>query len=204
MTDLRIIKGQEMKKSIILSTIKLIAEEGIEGISTQKIADHLNTSKSNIFHHFKSVDIILDEVFAAILQSMLEPISSHNFKNVKEFLMFIGKGVYQLSDEERTIYIVMFQLYTMSLHNRKYQDLILSQKEKIIQVISSELLKLTAADKDTCETVSEMLLMSLDGYGLSALLDERSPHYERLWELNVNYLCELLSERKGGSHDQNS
>ncbi|MBS3990684.1 MAG: TetR/AcrR family transcriptional regulator [Erysipelothrix sp.] len=201
MTDLRIIKGKEMKKNIIFSTLKLIAEEGIEGISTQKIADHLNISKSNIFHHFKSVDIILDEVFATILQSMLEPISSHNYKNVKEFLMFIGKGVYQLIYEERTIYIVMFQLYTMSLHNEKYQNLILRQKEKIIQVISSELSKLTDSDKDTCETVSEILLMSLDGYGLSALLDERPPHYERLWELNVDYLCNLLSESKGGSYD---
>ena len=201
MTDLRTVKGQEMKKNIIHTSIKILAQEGIEGISAKKIADALKISKSNIFHHFKSVENILDEVFDTILNYMVEPITSHNFKNVKELIMFIGQGIYNLSSEERTIYVVTFQLYTLSLYNHKYQDVLLKQKKKIIQVISNELLKLTHSDKDTCKTVSEMVLMTLDGYGLSALLDDKHHHYKKLWEINTHHWCDLLSENKGGSHD---
>lgn len=204
MTDLRTIKGQEMKKNIILTTINILAREGIEGISTRKIAEDLNISKSNIFHHFKSVENILDEVFDTILNYMIQPITTHNFKNAKEFIMFIGQGIYHLSSEDRTIYVVTFQLYTLSLYNHKYQDALLKQKEKIVQVITKELIKLTHSDIDTCKTVSEMLLMTLDGYGLSALLHENSHHYKKLWELNANYWCDILSENKGVTHDKNS
>lgn len=204
MTDLRTIKGQEMKKNIILTTINILAREGIEGISTRKIAEDLNISKSNIFHHFKSVENILDEVFDTILNYMVQPITTHNFKNVKDFIMFIGQGIYHLSLEERTIYVVTFQLYTLSLYNHKYQDVLLKQKEKIVQVITKEISKLTHSDKDTCKTVSEMLLMTLDGYGLSALLDEKPHHYKKLWELNANHWCDILSENKGVTNDKNS
>lgn len=200
-TDLRTVKGQETKKNIIHTSINILAQEGIEGISANKIADALKISKSNIFYHFKSVENILDEVFDTILNYMVEPITSHNFKNVKELIMFIGQGIYNLSSEERTIYVVTFQLYTLGLYNHKYQDVLLKQKKKIIQVISNELLKLTHSDKDTCKTVSEMVLMTLDGYGLSALLDDKHHHYKKLWEINTLYWCDLLSENKGGSHD---
>lgn len=201
MQDLRLVKGLEMKRSIVMATIDLIAREGIEGISTQKIANSLNISKSNIFHHFKSVEAILDEVFATILKSMVEPISNHHFDNVKEFMMFIGEGIFHLSTEDRNIYIVTFQLYTLSLHNQKYQDLLLSQKESIVQVISNELLKLTHSNHETCAMVAEMILMTLDGYGLSALMEGNSDHYQKLWDLNTNYWIDMLLTNAGGTHD---
>lgn len=201
MQDLRLVKGLEMKRSIVLTTIDLIASEGIEGISTQKIANSLNISKSNIFHHFKSVEAILDEVFATILNTMIEPISNHHFNNVKEFIMFIGQGIFNLNKEERNIYIVTFQLYTLSLHNRKYQELLVRQKESIVKVISDELFKLTHSDHEVCSMVAEMILMTLDGYGLSVLLEENPSHFQKLWVLNTNYWMDMLSTNTGGSHD---
>lgn len=200
MTDLRIVKGQEMKKNIIHASIEILAKEGVEAISAKKIADTLNTSKSNIFHHFKSVESILDEVFDTILSYMIDPIIGHNFKSVKELMMFIGQGIYNLSTEERTVYIVTFQFYITSLYNSEYQNNLLKQKEKIIQVITNQLLKLSGSDEDTCKIVSEMILMTLDGYGLSALLDNNHHHYKKLWEININYWCELLAE-KGENND---
>ena len=201
MQDLRIIKGQEMKRSIVLSTIDLIASDGIEGISTQKLANSLNISKSNIFHHFKSVEAILDEVFSTILNTMIEPISNHHFDNVKEFMMFIGDGAFHLSNEDRSIYIVTFQLYTLSLHHQKYKDLLLRQKEDIVQVISNELIRLSHSNQEICTMVAEMILMTLDGYGLSSLLEENPNHYQKLWELNTTYWSDLLLTNKGGIHD---
>lgn len=190
-----------MKKNIINASIEILAKEGIEAISAKKIADTLNISKSNVFHHFKSVESILDEVFDTILSYMIYPIIGHNFTTVKELIMFLGKGIYNLNSEERTIYVVTFQLYTISLYNSKYQANLLKQKGKIIQVITNELLKLSDSDENTCKIVSEMILMTLDGYGLSALLDNKQHHYKKLWEISTNYWCELLAEKKGGAND---
>ena len=86
------------------------------------------------------------------------------------------------------------------LFRSKYQNNLLKQKQAIMQVITNELLKLTSADEETCKTVSEMMLMTLDGYGLSSLLDNKHLHYKKLWEININYWCELLTE-KGENND---
>lgn len=201
MIDLRIQKGQRMRNSIIQAAIKILEHEGIEGISANKIADTLQISKSNIFHHFKSIDNVIDEVFDTIMSFMMKSITSHSFESVKDFLMFLGQGIYNLSSEERTIYIVTFQFYTLSLYNGMYQDKLLKQKDKIIDVISNELFKLTSTDRDRCKTVSEMILMTLDGYGLSALLDNKHHSYEKLWKINTHYWCDMLSKKKGELYD---
>lgn len=201
MKDLRIAKGQEMRLSIILAVIDLIANEGIEGLSTQKIAASLRISKSNIFYHFKSVEIILDEVFDTILSAMVQPIVNHPYKTAKDLITFIGQDSLNMNSYARNMTIVIFQFYTLSLHNHKYQQLLLRQKENIIFAITNELVKLTHSDQETCKIVSEMILMSLDGYGLSALLDGNHLHYQKLWELNTNYWCCLLTRNKGDLHD---
>jgi AcrR family transcriptional regulator len=199
--DLRAVKGMETKNNIIQASIKILAKEGIEGISTRKIAETLKISKSNIFHHFKSVENILDEVFNFILQAMIQPIKKQSFKRPEDFLMFLGQGIYNIKSEERTGYIVMFQLYTLSLYNKKYQKILLDQTTQIVNTMALVLKKLSLSDLVTCTMVSEMVLMTLDGYGLSALLDDNRHHYKKLWEINTHLWCGLLSENKGGKHD---
>lgn len=201
MQDLRIVKGLEMKRSIILAASALIASEGIKGLNTQKIADSLNISKSNIFYHFKSVEMILEGVFDTIFSAMVQPIVNHPYKTVKDLIIFIGHDILNLNSDARLISLVTFQFYTLSLHNLKYQQLLLKQKENITSAIANELIKLTHSDQETCNIVSEMILMTLDGYGLSALLDGNHLHYQKLWELNTNYWCCLLTRNKGDLHD---
>ncbi len=197
MKDLRIVKGQEMRKKIIQTSIELLSNEGIEAISAQKIADALKTSKSNLFHHFKSIDTILDAVFDTILSYMIDPITRFSFTSLEDLMAFIGNGIYNISDNDRAVYIVTFQLYSISLYNTKYKTNLLKQKEKIIETIANELLKLSSAKKETCVIVAEMMLMTLDGYGLSALLDENNTHYQKLWEISTKHWCHLL----GGTND---
>ena len=197
MKDLRIVKGQEMRKKIIQTSIELLSNEGIEAISAQKIADALKTSKSNLFHHFKSIDTILDAVFDTILSYMIDPITRFSFTSLEDLMVFIGNGIYNISDNDRAVYIVTFQLYSISLYNTKYKTNLLKQKEKIIETIANELLKLSSANKEICIIVAEMMLMTLDGYGLSALLDANNTHYQKLWEISTKHWCHLL----GGTND---
>ncbi len=193
MEDQRIIKGQRMKIKIIETAIKILEKEGIEGISAHKIADTLDVSKSNIFHHYKSINNIIEEVFETLMQFMIEPITVHGYERLEDFFMYLGQSIYNLSPAERTIYVGTFQFYTFSLYNNKYQHKFLEQKEKMIEVISNELYKLSGSEKKTCSIVSKMILMTLDGYGLSALIDQDNQSYEELWKVNTSYWCHMLN-----------
>lgn len=199
--DLRVIKGQKMRSSIIQAAINILEQEGMEGISAKKIADTLKISKSNIFHHFQSVDNIIEEVFETVMGFMTDSIAVHSYQSAKDFILHLGQGISNLSSEERTIYIVTFQFYTLGLHDKKYQDQLLKQKQRTIDLISKELYKCTGAKKEICKSVSEMILMTLDGYGLSALMDNTHDSYQKLWEISTHYWCDMLSEEKGELYD---
>ena len=41
--------------------------------------------------------------------------------------------------------------------------------------------------------VSKMILMTLDGYGLSALIEQDNQSYEELWKVNTSYWCHMLN-----------
>ena len=53
--DQRKAKGEETKQKIIESAIQIVSLEGIKGLSAKKVADNAGISKSNVFHHFKSL-----------------------------------------------------------------------------------------------------------------------------------------------------
>ena len=203
-SDQRTIKGLETKNNIIQASIEILAEQGVEGLSAKKISDALKISKSNIFHHFKSVDMILEQVFDSILMAMVEPIKNHSFESPRDFFIFMGQGIYKIDSQERKIYIVLFQFYTLSLYNKKYQTMLINQKKQIVENMAQVLENISLSDSQVCHRVSEMVLMTLDGYGLSALLDEKNDHYEKLWQISTSHWCHLLSENKGGNHGKDS
>ncbi|WP_280770181.1 TetR/AcrR family transcriptional regulator [Salipaludibacillus daqingensis] len=190
--DLRITKGNETKGRILTASMKIISEEGIEGLSAKKIADLLGISKSNIFHHFGSVDGVLDLVFENILIDLVEPVKSHQGPDLEEFLLFLGESIYSLSEEEKLSYSVLFNFYTTCLHNEKYRTYLLKAKQEMIDAIATQLSYYSSQEKEKLLKVSEMIIMTLDGFGLHSLLEEELVTLKEIWILQVKAWKSLL------------
>jgi len=190
--DLRITKGNETKGRILTASMKIISEEGIEGLSAKKIADLLGISKSNIFHHFGSVDRVLDLVFENILTDLVEPVKSYQGPDLEGFLLFLGEGIYSLSEEEKLSYSVLFNFYTTCLHNEKYRTYLLKAKQEMNDAIAVQLTNYSSQNKEKILKVSEMIIMTLDGYGLHSLLEEEVLTLKEIWTLQVKAWQSLL------------
>ncbi|WP_026477497.1 TetR/AcrR family transcriptional regulator [Alkaliphilus transvaalensis] len=190
--DLRIAKGNETKDRILAASMKIIAKEGIEGLSAKKIADLLGISKSNIFHHFGSIDEVLNVIFENILADLVKPVKSHEGPNLKVFLLFLGESIYSLTEEEKLSYSVLLHFYNSCLYNEKYRTYLLKTKDEMVDAIATQLSHYSSQEKDRLLKISEMIIMTLDGYGLHFLLESDIKRFRDVWTLQVEAWQSLL------------
>nr|WP_279230869.1 TetR/AcrR family transcriptional regulator [Natranaerovirga hydrolytica] len=177
---------------MLTASMKIIAEEGIEGLSAKKIADLLGISKSNIFHHFGSVDEVLNVVFENILAYLVEPVKSHQCPDLEVFLLFLGESIYSLSEEEKLTYSVLLNFYNACLYNEKFRTYLLKTKDEMIVAIATQLSRYSSHRKERLLQISEMIIMTLDGYGLHFLLESDIITFRKIWALQVEAWQSLL------------
>lgn len=190
--DLRIMKGNETKDRILIASMSIISQEGIEGLSAQKIADLSGISKSNIFHHFKSVDEVLTTLFESILADMANPVKTYRGQDLEAFLLFLGESIYLLSEEEKLSYAVLLHFYNTCLYNEKYRAHLLRSRDEMTDAIATQLSRYSPQGKEKLLKIAEMVIMTLDGYGLHYLLGSDSVKFKEIWTLQVKAWQTLL------------
>lgn len=80
------------KDSLILSTIEVISEHGLQGLTTREVAKRQGISESTIFKHYKSKnELILAvlEYFAQYDQAIIESLGLKNFKPLEAITYFV-------------------------------------------------------------------------------------------------------------------
>ena len=83
--DRRLEKGNETKEKILNTALLIISEEGLKGLSAKKIADRAQISKSNIFHHYTSVDNLLEVILKNLFADTLTNIPLETCNSLEGF-----------------------------------------------------------------------------------------------------------------------
>ncbi|WP_243454346.1 TetR/AcrR family transcriptional regulator [Desulfosporosinus fructosivorans] len=80
------------KESLILSTIEVFSEQGLQGLTTREVAKRQGISESAIFKHYKSKnELILAvlEYFSQYDQAISESLSMKEFKPIEAITYFV-------------------------------------------------------------------------------------------------------------------
>jgi len=80
------------KESLILSTIEVINEQGLQGLTTREVAKRQGISESTIFKHYKSKnELILAvlEYFSQYDQAIIESLGLKEFKPIEAIIYFV-------------------------------------------------------------------------------------------------------------------
>lgn len=193
--DKRMEKGEQTRARILNAAITIIAENGIKEVSAAKLATATGVSKSNIFHHFKSIDDILIGVLHILFNDLLVPMTLE-YPDVEEFLKSIGKSVFHVPEEHLNLFKAFFSFYHEGMFNSEYQKVLASYTGQITELISKQLAQLAPIPvaQETLESTATIILSMIDGMGLHYLLNGNGLHYEQAWRLQVQLICRLLSE----------
>jgi AcrR family transcriptional regulator len=90
------------RQRILDAALELLAEYGVEGTSLQQVADRVGLHKSTLFHHFKSKDELVGEVFRGLgerLLKRLEPILAEDPPRFESLLAALDASVEHFADE---------------------------------------------------------------------------------------------------------
>ncbi len=90
------------RQRILDAALELLAEHGVEGTSLQQVADRVGLHKSTLFHHFKSKDELVTEVFRGLgerLLKRLEPILAEDPPRFESLLAALDASVEHFADE---------------------------------------------------------------------------------------------------------
>jgi AcrR family transcriptional regulator len=90
------------RQRILEVALELFAEFGSEGTSLQQVADRVGLHKSTLFHHFKSKDEMVQEVFRGLgerLLKRLEPILAEDPPRFESLLDALDASVEHFAQE---------------------------------------------------------------------------------------------------------
>ena len=80
------------KESLIISTIQVISEQGLQGLTTREVAKRQGISESTIFKHYKSKNELILAVldyFSQYDQAIIESLGLKKFKPVEAITYFV-------------------------------------------------------------------------------------------------------------------
>ena len=194
-SDKRLEKGDETYTRILTSAIDLISENGISGISASKLSTLSNVSKSSIFYHFKTTQDIPEAVLKLIFSKLITPIDASKNETLVQFLSDLGSSVIDISDEYIKVYKSFFSFYHESVFNETYQklmgDFLTTSKDSLSDQLK-KLSKKPLSDKEA-NTLSALIITTLDGIGMHILIGGERDEYLEAWELQVQFICGMLN-----------
>ncbi len=152
------------KKELILeAAATLFAEHGFDKTAVATICEKANVSKGLVYHHFKSKDEILIEIFEQSTNKMKhlgdEETSKMNIVNLIERIFFGLENNRQFFQMNLNI---MFQPSTKKILEKQI-------KERAIQLFNSVKHLFDKTSKGNSEILSYIFISEIDGIALSYL-----------------------------------
>ncbi len=76
----------ETKSKIIVAAIEIFTTEGINGLTSGKLAKKLEMSKGTLFHHFENMEEVHVAVLDQVIDSMTKEIDAVEYASTEEFV----------------------------------------------------------------------------------------------------------------------
>jgi len=89
MNDLRVEKGKKTKTLIIETALNILFTEGVLELTARNLSKKSGVSKGNLYHHFKSMDEIMEEAFLFIINDSYESITEIKTDSLYDFLVAV-------------------------------------------------------------------------------------------------------------------
>lgn len=205
MSDKRIEKGEETWRRIVESAVAMVAESGLASLSAAKLAQRAGISKSSLFHHFKSTEDIPEAVLAALLETMLRPVTltENDLNNVfegknenpstaaahlEQFLLHLGEAALTSHLSQRQLNRAFYAFYNESLFHERYRTIIDAYLEQTVKTLAEAIQGFKPFSEAESLDLARSVITQLDGIGLHRLMGGSEAVYRRLWANQVKAL----------------
>ncbi|MBD2872321.1 TetR/AcrR family transcriptional regulator [Paenibacillus arenilitoris] len=193
LSDKRTEKGGQTRARIEEAAIAIIAAEGVRMLSAAKLASASGVSKSNIFHHYATIEDIRTGVLRRIFEAMLAPLHAE-YRDPAHFLTAVGGFVTGAREEEVAVFKAFFSYYHEGMFHETYRGLLVSCADEMHGLLCRQLEKLASprVSPETIDSLASVLLSTIDGMGLHVLLHGEAARFEHAWRMQAQMIVRLL------------
>ncbi|MFY0600789.1 MAG: TetR/AcrR family transcriptional regulator [Cyclobacteriaceae bacterium] len=155
------------KKDVIIgAATQLFAAQGFENTSVANICEVANVSKGLIYHHFKSKDEILKEIFDLTTQQMVEMSKSQSFDTAQNRLLTLIDTLFSQLESDK----LFFQLNLNIMFQPSTKKLLSNQiKERSSLLLASIRTIFDDIDPSRSTVLSFIFIAEIDGVALDYL-----------------------------------
>ncbi len=180
-------KAKITKKMVTEAGLKIVRTEGYEALNVRRVAAELDCSTQPVMYHYKTVDELKADVYAAADELHTEYIMSAAGKKASMGLAYI-----RFAYEEKHLFRFLFQsgkFRNTNLHELIYAD----ELTPVIQSFG----KKTGLSEDTAKEAFEMLFLCIHGAASMLANNEMEFDEEHYAQLIENTLTGIVGVLKG-------
>lgn len=172
-------KAKITKEMVINAGFDIVRKEGQENLNVRRIAAELNCSTQPIMYHYKTVDELKADIYAAAdgfhTEYIMQP-----YDKADNPMLAIGLNYIRFAHEEKCLFRFLFQ--SDKLRNMSFRELLAGED---IGFLLQPLSKQTGLTAEQARTVFETLFIC--AHGFASLLANNSMDY------NEEYCVRLLT-----------
>ncbi len=187
-------KARITKEMVIEAGLKIVRTEGYEALNVRRVAAELKCSTQPVMYHYKTVDELKADVYAAADELHTEYIMSAAGEKAS-----IGLAYIRFAHEEKHLFRFLFQsgkFRNTNLHDLTYAD----ELAPVIQSIARQ----TGLSEDLTKEAFEMLFLCIHGAASMLANNEmefEEEHYAQLIENTLMGIVGFL-KRKGKERNE--
>ncbi|MCH5196719.1 MAG: TetR/AcrR family transcriptional regulator [Oscillospiraceae bacterium] len=162
-------KARITKEMVIEAGLNIVRSEGTESLNVRRIAAELKCSTQPVMYHYKTVDELKADIYAAADAFHTEYITTPN-ENAYDPLLSIGLNYIRFAEEERFLFRFLFQ--SDKFRNIGFREMLDGEEHDFL---IQPLAKQTGLAPEQAKTVFETLFICVHGY--ASMLANNSMEY---------------------------
>jgi AcrR family transcriptional regulator len=180
------------KSKIIATAMEIFSIEGVNGLTSGKLAKKLNMSKGTVFHHFESMEELHVAVLDVIIATMTNEIDAVEFVSVQEFVDVIVDIIFRDTARYSGVYAALFSFVGSAKYNELYRlklkGMFDANMERWVVLLTQKLKKDVPAEK--LADIVRLLDMHMAGLLVHNIIFMEQKRYRKL---TSQFLFQMIS-----------
>lgn len=189
-------KVDQTKAKIVETVMKIIARDGMKGLTTRRICIEADVAKGTLYHHFLKMEDVVAESIRFLHKQMLEQFEKTKFRTLEEFFLSLGEASISAVEEQKKSGLKTFSYVDELVNNPVLYEL---QKETLRDwhKLICRKIKLLTKEKISEEVLKEIsttLYIDIAGFKTVLYFEDDIELIRKLWRKHAKQLVEHVNE----------
>ncbi|HPA57410.1 MAG TPA: TetR/AcrR family transcriptional regulator [bacterium] len=186
------------KEKIVQAVMKIIAAEGMKGLTTRRICTEANVAKGTLYHHFQNMDDLLLKSVKHISDKMMVSIEAMKFKDVEDFFTTIGLFAIDSVEQQKKNGLRTMSVFDELINNPNLYKATQDVHRMWIDISTEKIMALSPGNlsREVAYEISMTFNIVVGGFKSILYFQDDLEFVKKLWLKHAKQLAKYVNEEK--------